>query len=93
VRVSSLETQSPAQLAGLRAGDLIVGFDGIVIDSVDKLHQALDASRIARESVLKVLRGGPGGGRPIYVTVRPGEAGTPDSRPSARSPDTSSTQL
>jgi len=73
VRVSSLETQSPAQLAGVREGDLIVGIDGVVIDSVDKLHQALDGSRIARESVLKVLRGGPGGGGPLYLTVRPGE--------------------
>jgi hypothetical protein len=32
-----------------------------------------DASRIARETVLKVLRGNPGGGGPLYLTVRPGE--------------------
>jgi len=32
------------RLAGLREGDLIVGLDGVTIDSVDRLHQTLDAS-------------------------------------------------
>ena len=74
VRASSIEPQSPAQHAGLHEGDLIVGIDGVTIDSVDRLHQALDASRIARDCVLKVLRGN-AGGKPIYLNVRPGEAG------------------
>jgi S1-C subfamily serine protease len=73
VRVSSVEAGSPAVEAGLREGDMIVGFDGVPIDSVDRLHQTLDASRIGRACVLKVLRGGVGG-QPLYLTVRPGEA-------------------
>ena len=70
VRVSSVEPGSPAALAGLREGDLIVGIDGTTVDSVDRLHQTLDATRVHKECVLKVLRG-KAGGQPLYLTVRP----------------------
>ncbi|MGH6626458.1 MAG: S1C family serine protease [Burkholderiaceae bacterium] len=72
VRVSSLERDSPAARAGLHEGDLIVGIDGVSIDSVDKLHQTLDATRILRDCVLQVLRSN-GGGQAMYFTVRPAE--------------------
>ena len=72
VRISAVDPNSPGAQAGLREGDLLVGLDGIAIDSVDRLHQALDASRIQRDCVLKVLRGN-GSGKPLYVTVRPVE--------------------
>jgi S1-C subfamily serine protease len=72
VRVLSIEPGSPAERAGLHVGDLVVGIDGVVIDSVDRLHQTLDASRIHRDCVLKALRGHPSGG-PMFFTVRPGE--------------------
>lgn len=72
VRVSSLEPESPAARAGLRESDLIVGIDGVTIDSVDRLHQTLDAGRILRDCVLKVLRSN-GSAGPMYLTVRPGE--------------------
>jgi S1-C subfamily serine protease len=73
VRVSTVEAQSPAARAGLREGDLIVGLDGVVIDSVDRLHQTLDASRVHHDCVLKVLRGN-ATGQPVYFTVRPSES-------------------
>src|SRR3954469_4329718 len=73
VRVSTVEAQSPAARAGLREGDLIVGLDGVTIDSVDRLHQTLDASRVHRDCVLKVLRGN-ATGQPVYFTVRPTES-------------------
>ena len=72
VRVSSVEPGSPAAHAGLREGDLVVGLDGVAIDSVDRLHQTLDATRVQRDCVLKVLRGN-GSAQPLYLTVRPGE--------------------
>jgi S1-C subfamily serine protease len=72
VRVSAVERDSPAARAGLREGDFIVGIDGVDIDSVDRLHQTLDASRVHKDCVLKVLRGH-GGGQPVYLTVRPSE--------------------
>ena len=72
VRVSAVEPGSPAARAGVREGDLIVGFDGVAIDSVDRLHQTLDASRVQRDGVLKLLR--PGAAQPVYLTLRPGES-------------------
>ncbi|HJW11968.1 MAG TPA: PDZ domain-containing protein, partial [Albitalea sp.] len=70
VRVLSIEKGSPADQGGLREGDVVVGLDGVTIDSVDRLHQTLDASRIQRDCVVKLLRGtlSP---QPMYFTVRP----------------------
>ena len=70
VRVQSVNPQSPAAKAGLRIDDVIVGVDGVVIDSVDKLHQTLDVSRIHRDCMVKVIRGAltP---EVIYLLVRP----------------------
>ncbi len=72
VRVQTVEAESPAAKAGLRIDDLIVGVDGLVIDSVDKLHQALDATRIQKDCVVKVIRGAltP---EVVYLSVRPME--------------------
>jgi len=72
VRVMSVEPDSPAARVGVREGDVIVGLDGVAIASVDALHQTLDASRVNRDCVLKVIRGvrTPA---PVYLTVRPAE--------------------
>jgi S1-C subfamily serine protease len=72
VRVLSVEPGSPADRAGLRVGDVIVGLDGLAIASVDQLHQALDASRIQRDGVIKLLRGTVSP-QPLYLGVRPVE--------------------
>jgi S1-C subfamily serine protease len=76
VRVSSVEPHSPAALAGVHAHDLIVGIDGVVIDSVDALHQALDATRMNRDCALKLIRGATSP-VPVYLNVRPTEAVRP----------------
>ena len=72
VRVMSVEPHSPAALVGVREGDVIVGLDGLPIASVDALHQALDASRVNRDCIVKLIRGvrTPA---PVYLTVRPAE--------------------
>jgi S1-C subfamily serine protease len=72
VRVLSIEKGSAADLAGLREGDVVIGLDGVDIDSVDKLHQTLDGSRIQHDCTLKLLRGtlSP---QPLYLQVRPTE--------------------
>lgn len=72
VRVSSVEPGSPADRAGLREGDVIIGLDGQDIASVDQLHQALDASRIQRDVALKLLRGTVSP-QPLFLVVRPVE--------------------
>jgi S1-C subfamily serine protease len=56
VRVASVESQSPASAAGLRAGDLIVGFDDRPTPGVDALHRLLDEDQIGRAAQLTVLR-------------------------------------
>ncbi len=73
VRVMSVEPGSPAARVGVQEGDVIVGLDGVPIASVDALHQTLDASRVNRDCVLKLIRGvrTPA---PLYLTVRPSEA-------------------
>lgn len=70
VRVLSVEPGGAADRAGVRRDDVLVGIDGVAIDSVDRLHQTLDASRIGRDCALKLLRGtlSP---QPVYLTARP----------------------
>ena len=72
VRVMSVEPNSPAARVGVQEGDVIVGLDGVPIASVDALHQTLDASRVNRDCVLKLIRGvrSPA---PLYLAVRPAE--------------------
>jgi S1-C subfamily serine protease len=74
VRVIGIEPDSPASNAGLKRGDIILGLDGMTIDSVDALHQALDASRVRRDCPVKLLRGlrSP---ELIYVVAQPIERG------------------
>ncbi len=72
VRVLSAEKGSPAEQAGVREADVIIGLDGVIVDSVDRLHQLLDASRIQRECTLKLLRGTVSP-QPLYVSVKPVE--------------------
>lgn len=70
VRVLSVEPGSPAAQAGVQTGDLLIGLDGVAIDSVDRLHQTLDASLIGHDSVLRLLRGDRSP-QQMYLPVRP----------------------
>jgi S1-C subfamily serine protease len=57
VMVSEFEPGSPAATAGLRKGDVIVGFKGQPIATIDALHKRLIASEIGVASPLMVIRG------------------------------------
>ena len=48
---------SPADAAGLKVGDLLIGAGDAALEALDDLHQALDAARTARVLTLTVLRG------------------------------------
>jgi S1-C subfamily serine protease len=57
VLVTSLEENAPAALAGVREGDVIIGFDAAVVESLDDLHRLLTEARIGTTARLALLRG------------------------------------
>jgi S1-C subfamily serine protease len=56
VLVASLEAGGPAEVGGLRAGDVIIGFDDQPIASVDDLHRLLTDEKVGKTVALIVLR-------------------------------------
>ncbi|MDQ1422289.1 MAG: hypothetical protein QOJ52_4251, partial [Acidimicrobiaceae bacterium] len=57
VLVAEIEASSPAEVAGLRKGDTIVGFKGHPVATIDDLHKRLVASEIGVASPVMLLRG------------------------------------
>jgi S1-C subfamily serine protease len=57
ILVQSVETDSPAQRAGVRAGDLLVNFAGGALTGIDDLQRELSDERIGRTAKLIILRG------------------------------------
>ena len=57
VFVAGIEPDSPAARAGLREGDLIVGFNDQPIPDIDALHRALTDYEYGARANLTVLRG------------------------------------
>lgn len=58
IQIQSVETGGPADKAGLRAGDIMLQFEGKPVDSIDALHKALDETSIGRTISLWILRDG-----------------------------------
>jgi len=58
IMIMSVLPNSAAYEAGLVEWDLIVGFDGIVIESVEDLALALSQSTVGEESILQIYRNG-----------------------------------
>jgi len=56
VLVTGIEPNSPAEQAGVRAGDIIVGFDGKPVAGIDDLHRLLATDRIGVQTTVSVLR-------------------------------------
>src|SRR5262249_62056164 len=57
VLVAAVEPKSPAQRAGLRERDIIVGFGGNPVGAVDDLHRWLVDEGIGVQLPLTVIRG------------------------------------
>ena len=70
VLVVSVTPGGPAAKAGLRDGDLIIGFDGETTEGVDALHRLLTEERIGIKSTIGVLRGA----HRMTLTVVPADA-------------------
>lgn len=71
--VEGVSPGSPAERAGVREGDIIVGLGENEVRGTDELLGLLDETAIGRDLRLRVLRGNLG----MTLTVRPSE--TPDS--------------
>src|SRR5215212_5119873 len=70
--VGSVAPNSPAERAGVKPQDVIVGFGDESVRSNDDLLSRLDESAIGRDAQLRVLRGG----RELSLRVRPQELPT-----------------
>jgi S1-C subfamily serine protease len=57
VRVGDVAPDSPAQVAGIEPGDVVIGLDGVAIDSIGSLQRLLDHTRIGRLCAARVVRG------------------------------------
>lgn len=57
ILVVSVEPGSPATVAGLRDGDIVVAFDDQPVGGIDELHRRLTDERIGVATILTVLRG------------------------------------
>jgi S1-C subfamily serine protease len=56
ILVVSIEPNSPAERAGLRDGDIIVGFDDQPVAAIDDLHRLLTEARVGARVALSVIR-------------------------------------
>jgi len=56
VLVVSIEGNSPAQSAGLREGDVIVGYGDHPIAAIDDLHRLLTEQQVGARSSLTIIR-------------------------------------
>ena len=56
VLVVGVEPGSPARLAGLREGDIIIGFDGQAVNGIDELLRKLVNARIGTRCSMTILR-------------------------------------
>ncbi len=58
VEVLEVVPQSPAQIAGLRPGDIVIALNGTIVNSIDDIHRILNRLSPGAEVKLWVLRGG-----------------------------------
>ncbi len=73
VLVVAMSNGGPADLAGLRVGDVVLKLDGAPTPSVDAVHKLLTRDRIGRKVALDVLRDGVLIKLSLSVTERPDE--------------------
>jgi S1-C subfamily serine protease len=56
LRVESVEPQGPAHLAGIEAGDVILGIGGETVAGIDDLQKLLDETRIGKRTAVTLIR-------------------------------------
>ncbi len=56
-RIIKVHHGTPAHLAGLRVGDLVIGYDGELVDNAEELVRDVRSDQIGSRPVIDVLRG------------------------------------
>lgn len=57
VMIVSIQPESPAKQAGLRVGDIIVGFGGTPVSGIDDLHKLLTQEKAGVSFPIAIIRG------------------------------------
>ncbi len=73
VLVNQVIAGQPAERAGLKAGDVIVGFDGMTVEDVRDLQRKVGRTAIGTTALVKLMRKG----NPEELTVRVGQLPEP----------------
>jgi serine protease DegQ len=58
VLIMSIESNSPADQAGLMIGDIVVALAGVPVGDVDEIHAMLDADQVGQPLATQIIRGG-----------------------------------
>jgi len=69
VLVVSVEPGGPAAAAGLRGGDILIGWSGEPVAGADDLHRVLNADQIGQRSEVTLIRGA----EQVRLSIVPGE--------------------
>lgn len=68
--VVSIEKKGPAERAGIKEGDVIVGYDTFEIQGIDDLHKLLTEQQIGSSKTLTIIRNG----EKIFTEIIPEES-------------------
>ena len=69
VLIASVMDNSPAERGGLKAGDIILEFDGTKVEQVRQLQRLVARTLVGKEAVVKVLRDG----KELSLRIKVGE--------------------
>jgi len=69
--IISLQSEGPAEKAGLMLGDVLLSFDGSSVGSLEQLTEHLDGEKIGSETSVKILRAGRIEQQQVTVGARP----------------------
>jgi predicted metalloprotease with PDZ domain len=75
VRVSGVEDDAPAEIAGIEEGDVIVKFNGKTVASADELRDLVRDVKPGEKSAIEVVRDGKKQTLTVTVGERPGHHG------------------
>ena len=57
-RITAVQRNTPAAVSGLRAGDVVIGYDGFLVDDADELFRSVRGDEVGSRPLLDVLRDG-----------------------------------